>query len=321
MARSMWTGSISFGLVNIPVKMFTAARGKDIGFNQLHATDGSRIQMRRFCAEEGKEVTASEIVKGYEVGPDRYVVVTADELDALAPAVTKGIEIQEFIDLTEIDPVYFESSYYLAPDKGGAKPYALLRLAMEEAGKVALGRMVLRSKQYVVAIRPAGEALVMETLYFPDEVVSPSELDIPDATQAFDKREMAMAQQLIGALSEPFDPSKYRDEYREQLLDLIERKAAGETVTAAPAQKVAPRVVDLMAALEASIAAAKKGSADAPAQAQAPVRAAKPASAEEPAAVAASSGGRGKRAAEPEQLEAITGPASRPAPSRRRKAS
>src|SRR5512142_3334875 len=120
MPRSMWTGSISFGLVNIPVKMFSAARSKDIGFNQLHEKDGSRIQMRRFCAEEGKEIPASEIVKGYEVGPGRYVVVTADELDALAPVVTKGIDIQEFVDLVEIDPVYFESSYYLSPDKGGA---------------------------------------------------------------------------------------------------------------------------------------------------------------------------------------------------------
>jgi DNA end-binding protein Ku len=263
--------------------------------------------MRRFCAEEGKEIPASEIVKGYEVAPDRYVVVTADELDALAPVVTKGIDIQEFVDLVEIDPVYFESSYYLSPDKGGAKAYALLLQAMREANKIALGRVVLRSKQYVVAIRPAGEALAMETLYFPDEVVSKDDLEIPAKAQEFDKREMAMAQQLIGALSEPFEPSKYRDEYREQLLDLIERKAAGETVEAPPTPKAAPRVVDLMAALEASIAAAKKGGAAPEPTAEQPAKKSSNGKLAVPA---------GKAAEEPAATAA-----SRPAPSRRRKAS
>lgn len=316
MARSMWAGSISFGLVNIPVKMFSAARSKDVGFNQLHQSDGSRIQMRRFCAEEGKEIPASEIVKGYEAAPGRYVVVTADELDALAPAVTKGIDIQEFVDLADIDPVYFESSYYLAPDKGGAKAYALLRMAMKEASKVALGRIVLRSRQYVVAIRPAGDALAMETLYFPDEVIPQTELDLPENAQAFDKREMAMAQQLIGALTEPFDPAKYRDEYREQLLDLIERKAAGETVESTPAPTAAPKVVDLMAALEASIAAAKKGAAaGTPAEASGK----KAVNGKKPVAAAAPNGRAPRSAGVEKDVPAVA--AARPAPSRRRKAS
>jgi DNA end-binding protein Ku len=255
----MWSGSISFGLVNVPVKMFSAAQSKDVRFNQLHAKDGSRIAMKRFCVAEEAEVPFGELVKGYEVSPDEYVVITEDEMNALAPQVTQGIEIQEFVDLNEIDPVYFEHSYYLVPEKRAQKPYMLLVNAMREANKIALGRVVLRSKQYLTAIRPAaGGALAMSTLYFPDEVVQIADLDgLPDENQEFDQRELTMARQLIEVLATDFDPTKYRDEYREQLLDLIDRKAAGETIAAGPREVEAPRVVDLMAALEASIAAAK----------------------------------------------------------------
>jgi DNA end-binding protein Ku len=259
MPRSMWTGAISFGLVNVPVKLFTAARSKDIGFNQLHEADGARIQMKRVCSEDGQEVPFSEIVKGYEVSPDHYVMITPEELDALAPEVTKGIEIEEFVDLVDIDPIYYESSYYLAPDKSGVKAYGLLVKAMQEAGKVAIGRVVLRSKQYVVALRPSGNALCMSTLYFSDEVVSQDSLDNVPQDLSFDKRELAMAQQLIGALSEKFDPEKYHDDYREKVLDLIERKSEGEEIVLQPRTEPKPKVVDLMAALEASIAAAKGG--------------------------------------------------------------
>jgi DNA end-binding protein Ku len=259
MPRSMWTGAISFGLVNVPVKLFTAARSKDIGFNQLHEKDGARIQMKRVCSEDGEEVPFSEIVKGYEVSPDHYVMITPEELDALAPEVTKGIEIEEFVDLADIDPIYYESSYYLAPDKSGMKAYGLLVKAMQEAGKVAIGRVVLRSKQYVVALRPAGNALCMSTLYFSDEVVSQDSLDNVPQDLSFDKRELAMAQQLIGALSEKFDPEKYQDDYREKVLNLIERKSEGEEIVLQPRTEAKPKVVDLMAALEASIAAAKGG--------------------------------------------------------------
>lgn len=260
MPRAMWSGAISFGLVNVPVKLFPAARSKDIGFNQLHEADGSRIQMKRVCALDGAEVPFAEIVKGYEVSPDRYVVITPQELEAIAPEITRGIDIEEFIDLAEIDPVYFENSYYLVPDKGGAKAYALLLAAMRNAGKVAIGRMVLRSKQYLVALRPAGDALSLSTLYFADEVVSQEDLDgLPRERKDFDKRELAMAQQLIEALSAPFEPEKFHDEYRTQVLDLIERKAEGEPIVIKPDTAPAAKVVDLMAALEASIAAAKGG--------------------------------------------------------------
>ncbi|MGI8927537.1 MAG: Ku protein [Tepidiformaceae bacterium] len=258
MPRAMWSGAISFGLVNVPIKLFTAARSEDVRFNQLHAEDMARIKMVRTCTADGEEVQFGEIVKGYEVSPDQYVIVSQEELDALAPQVTRGIEIEEFVSLDEIDPVYFEHSYYLVPDKGGAKAYALLLKAMTDANKVALGRVVLRQKQYLVALRPAGDALAMATLYFADEVVTTDELDgLPGPNIEFSERELTMAKQLIDALDADFEPAKYHDEYREKLLELIEQKAAGEVIDLPEREEAPARVVDLMAALEASIAAAK----------------------------------------------------------------
>jgi DNA end-binding protein Ku len=243
--------------------MFTAPRSADVRFNQLHSTDMSRIAMKRFCRAEEREVPGDELVRGYEIGPDQYVIITDEELEALAPAVTSGIEIEEFVDLSEIDPVYFENSYYLVPDKNGMKPYALLMDAMKKANKVALGRVVMRQKQYLVALRPAGRALSLSTLYFPDEVVAQDELDgLPGEDIHGTDRELAMAEQLIGALSNDFDPSKYRDEFREQLLALINEKASGAEVIALPERPAAAsNVTDLMAALEASIAAARQAKA------------------------------------------------------------
>ncbi|OAI41446.1 DNA repair protein, partial [bacterium SCGC AG-212-C10] len=226
---------------------------------QLHAPDQSRISLKRFCAEEEKEIPSSEIVKGYEVGPDEYVIITPEELDSLAPEMTNGIEIEEFVDLVDIDPVYFESSYYLAPDKKSEKAYALLLAAMRDSNKVALGKVVMRNKQYLTALRAAGNAISMATLYYPDEVTSLEELDgLPKGEIDASPRELAMAQQLIEALSGPFEPEKYRDEYREQLMQMIDEKASGKTIVALPQKKeTASKAVDLMAALEASIAAAK----------------------------------------------------------------
>jgi DNA end-binding protein Ku len=256
----MWSGAISFGLVNVPIKMFTAARSQDVRFNQLHAKDMSRIKLKKFCAAEDIEVEGDEIVRGYAIGGDQYVIITDEELEALAPRVTSGIEIEEFVDLSEIDPVYFENSYYLVPERNGVKPYALLFDAMSKANKIALGRVVLRQKQYLVAIRPAGRALAMSTLYYPDEVVSQDELDgLPGGEVEASERELAMAQQLIEALSTAFEPEKYHDEYREQLLALIDQKAQGAEVVELPERPAAAaNVTDLMAALEASIAAARQ---------------------------------------------------------------
>jgi DNA end-binding protein Ku len=256
----MWSGAISFGLVSVPVKMYTAARSQDVRFNQLHATDMSRIKLKKFCAAEDVEVEGDEIVRGYPVGGDQYVIVSDEELENLTPQATSGIEIEEFVDLSDIDPVFFENSYYLVPEKNGTKPYALLFDAMSKANKIALGRVVMRQKQYLVALRPAGRALSMSTLYYPDEVVAQDELDgLPAGELKASERELAMAQQLIDALSTEFEPEKYRDEYREQLLEIIEQKAAGAEVIEMPERPAAAaNVTDLMAALEASIASAKK---------------------------------------------------------------
>ncbi len=262
MPRPTWSGAISFGLVNVPVKLYTAATSRDIQFHQLRASDGSRIQQRRFAVADGEEVTADQLVKGYEVSPGRHAVITTEELESLRPRGTNAIEIEEFVDLAEIDPVYFEKSYYLVPDKGSAKPYALLRAAMQQAGKVGIGRVVMRSKQYVAAIRPAGNALVLATLYLADEVLPQSSLDdLPGDDVDLNERELKMAEQLIAMLAGHFDPAEYEDDYRNRLMELIEAKASGEEVVFQAAEAQPGKVVDLMAALEASIAAARAGRA------------------------------------------------------------
>jgi DNA end-binding protein Ku len=254
----MWSGAISFGLVTVPVKVYTAATSRDVHFNQLHATDNSRLRQERICIAEDKPVPFDELVKGYEVAKDAYVIIKPEELEALAPEGSRHIELQEFVDLAEIDPVFFERSYYLVPEKIGQKPYALLLAAMRDAQRVGIGKVVLRSKQYLTAIRPAGDALAMSTLYYADEVTSTSSLDgLPAADYVLNEREMTMARQLIDALSAPFEPEKYEDEYRAAILRLVEQKAAGEEPVIQSAPREDQKVVDLMAALEASIAAAR----------------------------------------------------------------
>jgi DNA end-binding protein Ku len=262
MARSIWSGAISFGLVNVPVKLFSAVSRKTVRFNQLNQETGNRIQQKRVDPETGEEVPYEQIVKGFELTKDRYVIITPDELDALDPERTRTIDIEDFVDLEDIDPVYYDHPYYLVPDKGAAKAYGLLLNAMEASGKVAIARVVIRSKEALVAIRPAGDLLMMETMIFHDEVVPHDELDdLPDAKDLkASQRELKMAQQLIDSLSSEFDPSRYRDEYRDKVLDLIERKAAGEDIAVQPEAPAPAKVPDLMAALEASLAAVKDDS-------------------------------------------------------------
>ena len=258
MARSIWSGAISFGLVNVPVKVFTAVRKKDVRFHQLHEKDGARIQQKRFCSKEEKEIPYDEIVKGYEITSGTYVMIDPDELEALDPEATRTIDIEDFVDLNDIDPLYYDTNYYLVPDDRGEKAYRLLLEAMQDAGKVGVARVVMRTKQYLVAVRPVGEALVMSMLNFHDEVVSADELEgLPGKKAGASDRELRMAQQLIDSLATEWDPTQYRDTYRERVLDLIEQKAQGkEIVTPEEPSRPAP-VVDLMAALEASLAAAK----------------------------------------------------------------
>ena len=258
MARSIWGGAISFGLVNVPVKLFTAVRKKDVRFHQLHRSDGARINQKRVCSADGEEVAYEDIVKGYEIAKEQYVVIEPEELEALDPESTHTIDIEDFVQLDEIDPLFFDSSYYVVPDNRGEKAYRLLLEAMRDANKVGIARIVMRTKQYLVAIRPVGDALVMSTMNFADEVVPQDELEgLPGPAASVSDRELTMASQLIASLSNDFDPSKYEDTHREKVLELIEQKAEGREVVAPPAAKAATPVVDLMAALEASLAAAK----------------------------------------------------------------
>ena len=269
MARSIWSGAISFGLVNVPVKLFSAVNRKTVRFHQLHDETGVRIQQRRVDPSTGEEVPYDNVVKGYEIGPERYVVITPDELEALDPKKTRSIDITEFVDLDEIDPIFYDHPYYLAPAQGGAKAYKLLVDAMRESGKVAIGKVVIRQKESLVALRPMeGDLLGMTTMLFADEVVAPDAIDELEAVEEVEAgdRELAMAQQLIESLSADFEPGKYQDEYRERVLELIERKAAGEEVAVQPAAEEPGPVPDLMAALEASIAAAKEKGGRAPAK-------------------------------------------------------
>jgi DNA end-binding protein Ku len=259
MPRAIWSGSVSFGLVNVPVKLVTATSPKDVRFHQLHDADLSRINQKRVCSLDGEEVDYAHIVKGYDLGGGRYVVIEPEELRSIDPEASRTIDIEEFVDLVEIDPIYFEHSYYLLPDDRAAKPYALLVEAMNKTGKVALGRFVLRTKQYLAALRAKDSVLVLSTMLYPDEVIEASDLDVPTAADTKPSaRELQMAEQLVESLSTEFDADRYHDEHREQVLALIQRKSEGLEIAEAPEPAATAPVVDLMAALEASLAAARK---------------------------------------------------------------
>ena len=261
MARPIWSGSVSFGLVNIPVKLFSAVSRKNVRFNQIEAATGARIKQKRVSAATGEEVDYAEIVKGYELPSGEWVMISPEELDALDPAAAKTIDLQEFVDLADIDPVFYDSAYFLAPAPEAAKPYKLLVTAMEESGKVGIAKFVMRSKQYLAAIRPADGKMLLSTMVYADELVSAdsvellAEVDEVEVTDA----EVEMARQLISSLEADFEPEKFEDSHRLAVLELIDRKAAGEeTIVAAAPEEEIGSVVDLMAALEASVAEAKQ---------------------------------------------------------------
>ncbi len=281
MPNAIWTGSISFGLVTVPVRMISATRSQDVRFHQLEEGTGSRIRLRRVSEKTGEEVTNDRIVKGFELEKDKYVIIEAEEIASLKPKATRQIEIEDFVDLSDIDPVFFEQPYYLIPDKDNAKAYRLLAEVMEDLGKVAIGRFVLRSKEALVAIRPVDGALVLETMRFADEVLAiDREQPLAEPASEPTEREKEMARQLVNSLTAEFDPTKYHDEYREELLALIDKKAAGEEIVAATSTEEPAKVLDLMAALEASLARAGAKQADdgsAPKAAKKSARTAKPA--------------------------------------------
>ncbi|MEY2580667.1 MAG: end-binding protein Ku [Ilumatobacteraceae bacterium] len=258
MARSLWTGSISFGLVNVPVKAFSAVRDHDVHFHQLDKKSGARIRYRKVSEETGKEVDSDDIALGYEIKSGKYVTFDEKEMDALRPASTRVIEVSEFVALEEIDPIYYENTYWLVPDGEGAKKsYGLLVVAMEEEDRVGVGTVVLRDRQHLAAVRPLDGALAMSIMRFADEVVKRSEIEgLPKRIKP-DSKALHMAKQLIEGLASKWDPSKYRDTYTETLRKRIAAKNSGKEVVETK-EEPAGRVLDLMAALEASVDAAKK---------------------------------------------------------------
>lgn len=254
--KVMWKGAVSFGLVTIPVRVFLATEEHSVAFHQLHDEDHGRIRYNRVCSVCGQEVGLEHVVRGHEIEKERYVVVTEQELGSLPVSSSRSIDIAGFVDISEIDPVHFKRSYYLVPDAIGVKAYQLLREAMREEGRVAVAKVTFRDKEHLATLRVSGDALVLETMYWPDEIRA---VDFPElsAEVAVKPQEVEMARSLIDSLTEPWDPTAYRDEYREALQELIEKKAAGEEVVFAETPEPAP-VVDLMEALKASVDAAKR---------------------------------------------------------------
>lgn len=255
--RPIWKGAISFGLVTIPVKLYAATEEKDIRFHLLHKEDGGRIEMKRVCTLDGKEVAWDDLVRGYEVAKGEYVVLTPEEIDEAKPESGSTIEIGDFVELTEIDPIYFEKTYYLEPAEVGAKPYALLRAALEETGRIAVARVTIRTKERLATLRTYDGTLVLETMFWPDEIRSTGALDLPEGKEAeVTGKQLEMARALVENLSGKFDPKAYHDEYRQALEQLIERKMKGEE-RAARRRKPEPSVVDLMDALRQSVEASR----------------------------------------------------------------
>ena len=247
-------GTLSFGLVSVPVKLYSAVTRKTVHFHQIHSLDSGRIHQRHVCSLDGEEIPLSEIVKGYEIAPDRYIPVEASELQALEPLFTRTIQVEDFVALEEIDPIYFDHPYHLVPGPGGAHPYRLLLHAMRDTGKIAIGRIVMRSKERLVAIRPRENALLMITMSYAEEVnptIGLRELEGIDGE--VDEQELDVARRLVASIAEPFDIDKYQDTFREAVLDLIDRKAAGEPLQLGSEPEPPPDSPDVMSALEASL--------------------------------------------------------------------
>jgi DNA end-binding protein Ku len=259
----MWKGAISFGLVTIPVAVYPATEEKTLRFNQLHDEDGGRIRMKRTCSIDGEEVSFEHIVKGYEYEKDKYVILTDDDFDAVPVASSRSIDIVQFVDLDQIDPMMFKKSYYLAPEETGAKAYALLREAMSKDAKVGIAKVSFRDKEHLAALRFRDEAFVLETMYWPDEIRQADFGGVKVDHKVRDQ-ELQMARQLIENLTGEWNPEEFTDEYREALLAIVEAKINGEEIEVVAPEPTA-KVVDLMEALKASVAAAKKEADDEPA--------------------------------------------------------
>jgi DNA end-binding protein Ku len=260
MASTVWKGHLTFGLVSFPIRLYSAARGESISFNQLHKADNSRVKQVLYCVAEDKPIPRSEIVKGFEYEKDRYVVIEDEEVKKVAPATAKVMEIQEFVKADQVDPIYFETSYYMAPDEAGEKPYALLFDALKRTGYVGVAKVAMHNREHVVILRPGEKGVLMHTMYYQHEIRQVDEFRTD--LSLVKEKELALATSLIEALAGEFEPEKYKDNYRENLLRMIEAKKQGEEVVATPEPQQA-KVVDILEALKASLAMAKKPAASA----------------------------------------------------------
>ncbi len=273
MASTVWKGHLTFGLVSFPVRLYSAARSETISFHQLHKADHSRIKQVIYCQAEDKPIPRSEIVKGYEYEKDRYVVIEDEEVKKVAPATAKVMEILEFVKAAEVDPIFFETSYYMAPDEAGERPYALLFEALRQSGRVGVAKIAMHNREHIVILRPGQNGVLLHTMYYSHEIRQVDEFRTD--LNLVKEKELALATNLIEALAADFEPQKYHDAYRDNLLKMIEAKKQGQEVVAAP-EPQETKVVDIMEALKASLAAAKKPAASAtavqPAEAEKPAR-------------------------------------------------
>ena len=255
MASTVWKGHLTFGLVSLPVKLYSAARSETVSFNQLHKADHSRIKQVTYCQAEDKPVPRSELVKGYEYEKDRYVVIEDEEIKKVAPKTAKNMEILEFVKSDEVDPVFLESSYYMAPDEAGEKPYALLFEALRQTGYVGLAKVAMHNREHIVILRPGKHGILMHTMYYTDEIRKVDEFRTD--TALVKEKELELARMLIQSLEAAFEPEKYKDTYRENLRALIDAKVQGQEIVETPAPQMAP-VIDIMEALKKSLDLAKK---------------------------------------------------------------
>jgi len=255
MATTVWKGQLQFGLVSLPIRLYSAARGESISFNQLHAPDHSRIRQVIYCQAEDKSVPRNELVKGYEYEKDHYVVIEDDDIQSAAPKTAKVMEIQEFVKAEQVDPVFLESSYYVAPEEGGEKPYALLFEALRQSHYYAVAKVSMHNREHVVILRPANKGLLLHTMYYVDEIRQVEEFRTD--TSLVKERELELAKTLVTSLAADFEPDKYHDTYRENIRKMIDDKVAGRKFVEPPAAKLAP-VIDIMEALQKSISARRK---------------------------------------------------------------
>jgi DNA end-binding protein Ku len=263
MAHAIWTGSINFGLVTIPVKLYTAVRGNDLHFNFLHAKDKGRINNIRVCSLDGKKVDWDEIVRGYEYEKGEYVILTDEDFKRVNPEATQSVDIVEFVDQSEIDPMLYDTPYYLEPEKKGRHAYGLLREALKKSGKIGIANVVIRTREHLAALKPHGEALVLEIMHYADEIVPAANFDFPPAKEKTPPTEMKAAMMLIDTMVDKFDPESFRDKYRDQVMTMIEARAHGKTLPKSKAKaQPATNVVDLMDVLQRSLAERRKGSAN-----------------------------------------------------------